>query len=460
MNRAIHIIIGLCSAVFYSQFTHAQSNTSSNLAQLWEQVEDQYPGLKSKNALIDASDKQVKAIKSNGLPQLKIQAQNTYGTFEGSNGAFFPQPGFFNISGNSTNFEGSNQAMNTFSSTVVEWEIFNFGKQNQENKAANAQYLKTTADKDAYIISLKAELTKRYIEATYTLAKYNLVAKNTQRLNDIKTITSGLTIAGLKPTADSLIAYSSYLQSLGLQDNSLGQFEASKIRLAELMNTDKSTIQAVDLAQIKIPTSKVDESVFNETHPILEALDQQEAYLQHTANATQRMSLPSVKLMGGYAIRGSSISPSNYVTDKWKDGFSNSVDNYLVGVGLTWNFTSILTQKHKKDNYASQAKHITALKEEYEQRMLSQLESKQIELNEQVKQVLKTQQAVEHATSAYDMYVARYKSGLITLSELLQIQVLVEQAENTYVEASKQYWLQRIAEAELTTDFQPLFNTL
>jgi outer membrane protein TolC len=56
--------------------------------------------------------------------------------------------------------------------------------------------------------------------------------------------------------------------------------------------------------------------------------------------------------------------------------------------------------------------------------------------------------------------LARYKSGLIGLSELLQIRILLEQAENTHIEASREYWLLLAYEAELTADFNFLFNNL
>ncbi|MNU02709.1 hypothetical protein D3C72_2464980 [compost metagenome] len=58
------------------------------------------------------------------------------------------------------------------------------------------------------------------------------------------------------------------------------------------------------------------------------------------------------------------------------------------------------------------------------------------------------------------MYMARYKSGLITLTELLQIRMLLEQAENNHIEASRSYWLQLANEAELTNNFDFLFNNL
>ncbi|MGO3654768.1 MAG: TolC family protein, partial [Sphingobacterium sp.] len=78
---------------------YAQQHGDRTLGSLWPKVENDYPGVAAKMAKIDAIKFQEQAIRSRALPQVNLQAQNTYGTFLGSPGAFFPQPGFFNVSG-------------------------------------------------------------------------------------------------------------------------------------------------------------------------------------------------------------------------------------------------------------------------------------------------------------------------------------------------------------------------
>lgn len=92
--------------------------------------------------------------------------------------------------------------------------------------------------------------------------------------------------------------------------------------------------------------------------------------------------------------------------------------------------------------------------------MQAELSASQSKIIQEFQQLTKTDEAVKQSQEAYNMYLARYKSGLITLSELLQIQILVEQAENKHIEASREYWLLLASEAELTADFDFLFNNL
>lgn len=130
----------------------------NTLGSLWPGVEKNYPGIGAKMSAVDAARFHEQSVKGNRLPQVKAQAQSTYGTYEGSAGAFFPQAGFFNVSGPAVPLGGSAMAASSFGSAVAEWELFSFGKLRNENEAANALYQKTVtgqAQKSASLPSLR-----------------------------------------------------------------------------------------------------------------------------------------------------------------------------------------------------------------------------------------------------------------------------------------------------------------
>lgn len=456
-RSATHLWLICLSVTIY-----AQEPGKNSLGDLWEKVAHNYPGLQAQTALVASTASKKQAVKSQALPQFKIQAQNSYGTFEGSNGAFFPQSGFFNVSGNPTLLDGSDQTFNTFGSAVVEWEVFAFGKQQQENKAATAQYQQQIAQKEAYVLQLKKELAFRHIQHLYATANYDWMSKNADRLRSIELITNGLAVSGLKPAADNLLAHSSYLQAAGQQRFWTGSKQATHIALAELVGEPLDTLDATRLHHfLTFPLHKTNPSAPIEEleHPVLTQYKQEASYFEHSSKSITRAALPSVKVLGGYAIRGSGIQ-TNTVTDKWKDGFSNTVDNYLVGVGITWNFSSLFTNQYKKQALSKQAESAEKKYSAYEQALQANIEASQVQIQEQTEQLQQTHQAIVHATQAYTMYMARYKSGLITLSELLQIQQLLEQAEKTHIDAAQQYWMQLVSEATLTANFDFLFTNL
>ncbi|MBK1442272.1 TolC family protein [Parapedobacter sp. ISTM3] len=439
---------------------YAQQQKEHTLGSLWSKVEENYPGVGAKMSAIDAAKYNQRAVKGYMLPQVNAQAQNTYGTYEGSAGGFFPQPGFFNVNG-SVPLGGSTTAANTFGSAIVNWELFSFGKLRKQNEAAGALYDKSVSDKDAYILNLKKILSERYIVLLYNDAKLQWTEKNAERLDDIRKITSGLSASGLRPAADSLLASSSYVQAMGEHDKWNGLKNASFIQLLELYGNDTvdysaSTGRFANPAEIGL--NKV--NTINPSHPILDALDKQSEYYTLSGEAQKRSSLPSINLLGGYAYRGTGISPNGTVSGAWKDGFSNTTNNFLAGIGITWNLTSLHTNRMKGEQFFKEAESTKLLHSQYEQAMQADLSASQAKIVQQYQQLQKTKLAVQQSQDAYNMYLARYKSGLITLSELLQIRILLEQAENARIEASRDYWVLLAYEAELTADFDFLFNNL
>lgn len=440
---------------------YAQQPKENTLGSLWPKVEENYPGVGVKSSAIDAARLHERAVKSALLPQLKAQAQNTYGTYEGSAGAFFPQAGFFNVSGAGNALNGSGTTASSFGSATVEWEVFSFGRLRKENEAAAALSDKTVSEKNAYLLKLKKILSERYIAFLYNSAKLYWTERNVDRLDDIRKITAGLSASGLRPAADSLLASSSYIQARGQYDKWMGYKNASLIKLSELYGDDKIDYAASADRFLHPAINQSDwENTIRPSHPILNALDKQSQYYTLVGRAQKRASLPSLRLLGGYAYRGTGIDPRGTVSGAWKDGFNNSTNNFLAGIGITWNISSLYTNHLKGEELFKEAESNELLHSQYRQAMQADLFASQAKIIQQYEQLQKTRLAVKQSQNAYDMYLARYKSGLITLSELLQIRNILEQAESSHLEASHEYWMLHAYEAELTADFNFLFNNL
>lgn len=431
------------------------------LGSLWPDVEKNYPGVGAKMSAIDAAKVHERVVRANMLPQIKAQVQNTYGTYEGSAGAFFPQAGFFNVSGATTGSNGSSLAANSFGSTTVEWELFSFGKLRKANEAANTLIDKTVSEKDAYLLDLKRTLSERYITLLYNNAKLSWATRNAERLDSIRNITSGLSAAGIRPAADSLLASSSYVQAMGERDKWDGFKNASLIKLLELYGHD-TVDYGISAHRFGNPKNDrlSEKHGINVSHPTLQALHKQATYYTLRGDAQKRASLPSINLLGGYAYRGTGINPNGTVSGEWQDGFRNTSSNILIGIGIMWNITSLHTNRLKSEEFSKNAESTKLLQAQYGKAMQADLSASQTKIRRQYEQLGKTRFAVKQSQDAYRMYLARYKSGLITLSELLQIRTLLEQAENAHIEASRDYWALLAYEAELTADFDFLFNNL
>lgn len=469
-NKTIYITINLMMknirivALLWLIFTipnslFAQTETGV-LKDLWEKVESKYPGVSSQDSKVDAAKLNEKAVKGERLPQLRTQAQNTYGTYEGTVGAFFPQAGLFNVSG-SDQLTGASFSPNTYASATLEWEFFAFGKQKNKTKAAKSNTSKINSQREAYLLELKKDLSIRYLNLLYNESQLSWNNKNVERLQAITNITSALANAGIKSHADSLLASSSYNQALGENEKLKGQNSAALIQLLELTGTENLIIEQSKEnflnPQALLPTQTSD---IQSNHPVLSSVEATKKQLEYQGKTQKNASLPSINLLGGVAYRGTGIGADGVVSDKWKDGFSNNANNALIGVGITWNITDLYTQNKKGNSLLKDAESLGYMHQQYELSMQSDLEATQNKISQQYIEVMHTKKAHEQAESAYEMYLARYKSGLMDLSTLLQIQQLLEQAENKHINAAFNYWKLLAVEAELIADFDHLFNNL
>lgn len=459
MKKHIGIVIGLALSLAIGHTTQAQQR-EGELESLWEVVKTTYPGIDRQESNVRAAQLESQAVTGERLPQLKSQAQNSYGTHNGIMGAFFPQAGLFNVSGSADSPESSWTA-SSYASATLEWEFFAFGKTQNRSKAARANTQKAMGEQEAYFLHLQKELSNRYIHLLYNEAKLESNQQNVARLKSVQRITSGLAKAGIRTEADSLLSSSSYIQALGENEKLEGRKQAALTKLGELtggmaINYDSSLLSFLE--PNTIPMEKSTE--INTGHPVLTSIDAQRQNLEYLGRSESRAALPSVNLLGGYAYRGSGIYANGTVSDSWNDGFSNSVTNALVGIGITWNISDLYTQKQKSNSLKAQAESQQFLHNQYENQMQAELTSIQQQIQSQLAEVQKTQEAQTQVHSAYTMYLARYQSGLIDLSTLLQIQILLEQAEKKHIQAAYDYWLLLAAEAELLADFDYVFTNL
>ncbi|KEQ29913.1 hypothetical protein N180_19945 [Pedobacter antarcticus 4BY] len=83
--------------ILWSKSSQAQQIHTLSLKEAWEQANDNYPGLHERKYLIEEFKIRKKEAQSQALPQVQLQAQSSFGTLNGSAGAFFPVPGVFNI---------------------------------------------------------------------------------------------------------------------------------------------------------------------------------------------------------------------------------------------------------------------------------------------------------------------------------------------------------------------------
>jgi len=444
---------------------HAQQYPPNTLGNIWLQAEANYPAVTAQSALVEAAEFNEKSTFQNKLPKVNAQLQNTYGNFKGSTGGFFSEPGVFNISGNAGANNGQTHpiamASSNFASTTLDWTLYSFKNIQTEIKVA---HLETQAAKNqfqGYLLELKQQVSNKYIQLLYDNALYDWATANVQRLTEIQSIAASLSAAGIKPAADSLLSAAALLQAKGSSDKWRGQKKAALINLQALIGEQSIDYKASSQRFIK-PESigRFTNTQIPSTHPSLQSLQQRADDYRLLAQLEKNKALPSLKLLAGYSLRSSAIQADGTYTNNWTDGFNNKAGNFLAGLAVTWNITNIATNRTKQNIYLKKA---SSKKESLAANLIAlkaSLAATNGQIEESLQEVQKYNQAVSQATKAYGMYLARYKSGLISLSELLQISQLLEEAQQIQMGALLHYWQLQTKKSVLTDDFSALFTHL
>ncbi|WP_118196461.1 TolC family protein [Albibacterium indicum] len=433
--------------------TFAQK-TEVKLYQVYNTALERYPGVNERVAAIHAAQLDQKLIKSKQLPQAKLQLQNSFGTLESSSGAFFPLPGMFNING-STDSDDINTSFNMYGSVLADWEIFSFGKLNAEHQASNLKVQEAVSDLSIYELDLQSLISRLYLKILYNDVRLKWSQDNVSRINEIYKVSKVLAAAGLTPGADTALASSSYYQLLSEEDLLRGKLQASKHQLNEFLSVD---LNQKDFSSHRFLTARPHKLATQNQrkHPYLDKLAHQIEYQNLQQKLAERSMLPSVSLLAGLSSRGFSHRRND--GGGWANSFDNQASNYLVGVGLTWNITGLYDKNLEKRRAAELGKMAQSSYQQQELRIDAGVRSASSQISEQIKQVAKTKLGVEKAEQAYLLYRTRYENGLINLTELLQIQLLLQLAEEKQIEAFRGLWEQVIIHSELKADFSNLFE--
>lgn len=435
----------------------AQDTLQLSLSQAWQLAFHTYPGLKQTQEQITAAQFNKSVQRAGLLPSIQLQAQNTFGTLESTAGAFFPLPGIFNVSGSAGTGAENKATTNFYGSAVAELPILTFGKIKNNIRIADQQLLLAKSNLSAYQLQLQVKVTRLYFDILYEQANLKWATENAQRVAQIKEIAQSLAGAGLKPGADTALAASSYLQVLSQQDDWLGKLQSGKIALTEtvpLLHSAGYLVPERDYLNGIGGTLKLADTVSQ--HPYLDVYQKDIQVSEAREKAAGSQAMPTLTLIGGYGERSSGALPDGRISGGYSAAFNNMAGNYLVGVGLTWNISSLYTSTLQKKRAAAE---VRANKYDYEREQLAvntRVSAIAANLNEQLKRSVKTNAAVVMARRAYELYLARYQSGLISLTDLLQIQSLLQQAEKVNIDTHQQLWDQLIVQCELHSDFSPL----
>ncbi len=232
-----------------------------------------YPTLAARAATLKAARAGMRQVKDNRLPNLRLHDQVQLGTANGLPGSYFSLGLIVPTSGSIRPGNTMNLATGNVALAMMDWEVFNFGRYQAEQRVARAEIAASEADVEQERFMLRQTVINTYLEMLRLRQYSRIEQKNVERAETVLGIIANLVRSGIKP---------------GL-DTSLAVAELSKARLGYLQVQEEyqqarinlSVLTGIEAATLRIDTTFIPER-------LLQPLEARSipAYTQHRCSGT------------------------------------------------------------------------------------------------------------------------------------------------------------------------------
>ncbi|CAG4998065.1 hypothetical protein DYBT9275_01918 [Dyadobacter sp. CECT 9275] len=441
------------------------NGASAQILPLREAIETalaNYGTIKAKNNLLKSSQSIVNHSHKEYLPNFNLSLQQDYGTVNGQNGPLYGLGLSVASSGLPLPSQNWNSAFGSLYLTNVNWDFFAFGRARERIKVAQTAVARDESDLEQELFQHKIRVAGAYLNLIAAQRLTHSWEKNLERATSLRTVVITRAKNGLIPGVDSSLA-NAEVSNARIAVTRARDFEQEQSnRLSTLMGIGDKAFQLDTSFVTKIPDA-ITPAKTAVGHPLLNYYTNRVHVSDQQARYFQTLSYPTLSLFGVFQGRGSGFS-SNYAVDQsaynhsYLDGINPVRANYLLGIGMVWNMTSVL---RVREQVRSQKYISAALQNEYD--LLSQQLSNQSALAEKkIKNALDNYNEVptqmKAASDAYLQKSVLYKNGLSNIVDITQALYALNRAETDRDIAYSNVWQALLLKAAAEGDFGLFMN--
>lgn len=429
---------------------------------------DNYGTVKAKANYASASKAGVDQAKREYLPNLNLGVEQAYGTINGTNGPLYAFGGAVASSGPALPQQNWNAAFGALYLANVNWDFFAFGRARNRIRAAEAVAQRDANDYQQEIFQQKVKVAAAYLNlvaAQRITSSYrkNLLRADTSRLVVLARAKGGL-IAGVDSSQAN--AEISGARILLVQALNAEQEQAKNLAVLIGSTSPDFTLDTTFTSRIPVDIANAAASdSISGKHPILDYYKSRIAVSDKQAEYFRTFSYPTFSLQGVFQSRGSGFG-SNYITDQtaytgnYWDGVNPTRSNYLIGLGITWNFTQPfrVAKQVKAQRFVS-----AGLTDEYN--LARQELTAQVNLSDKkiVNALTNYREVPVQIKAAGDAWIQKsvlYKNGLTNLVDVTQARYALIRAETDRDIAYNNVWQALLLKAAATGDMNLFVNEL
>jgi outer membrane protein TolC len=436
---------------------YSQRNIVS-LPELLQRVSADYPTIKAKEASIKAASYRLQSAKKDYLPGLVVADQHQFSTNNGLEGSYLSNGATaISTSGGIRNQNIYQPVFGSFTTLMIDWHAFNFGKVRESVKFANSQVQVAVADYHNEIFQLQVRAIDAYLLVVLSQKLVTVQQANLERSLAFRTYVQSHALSGLVAGVDSSAANAEVAKAQLALSQSLQLVAQNKLQLSSLSGipTDSLNVDTTTFLNTVPLSVSADTSVNH--HPVIQLYTQLLKSELQRAKVIQKSALPTIDIIGAGWARGSGIDRNTKTySSSPTDGIPYQTYNYMSAVAVNWNIFSL---GKARDEYKAAQQDAENYRYNLDEQTLSlqkQMQDASLQYQYALQQTQLAPVQYKAALDAYNISNARYKAGLATLTDLIQAFTVLNRASVDVTVANNNVWralLQRAASSGAIADF-------
>lgn len=457
-GHACHLKLIFLAVACYGQQLYAQQYLS--LERAIDTAVANYGTIRAKDAYTRAALTRVDQQKRAYLPELYLSAQNNFGTVNGQNGPLYAFPGqALASSGLPLAEQNWNAAFGGLYLANFNWEFFTFGRVKAGIQTAEAGTVKYQKDWEQEVFNHKIKVTSAYLNLVAARKLSDSYRKNLDRADTLYRVVIARASSGMIAGVDSIQAKAEVSNARIQLTQAVNNEQGKAKDLAILLGISNKDFALDSLFFQKVPSIPVEEEEADlASHPTIRWYESRVTEAEQQRKYLKSTNYPSLIFGAAYQTRGSGFF-GNYALDQaaytpnYLDGINPVRSNYVVALGITWNFTQPLRTASlvKEQDYL-----LLGLQAEHD--MTIQQLNEELALSEQnIEHALSTYREVptqlEAASLAYQQKRVRYENGLTDLVDVSQSAYVLIRAETDRDIAYTNLWQALLLKAAAAGDY-------
>ncbi|MDR2271133.1 MAG: TolC family protein [Sphingobacterium sp.] len=456
LNLVLSLAVSLATSTLFAQKLTIRNAVDQGLAN--------YGIIKAKAYYVQSSLQTNEQVKRDFWPNLTVAAQQDFGTINGQNGPLY---GFGGLgvasSGAALPEQNWNSAFGALYLANINWDIYTFGRRKERIELSKADSKRLETDLQQEQFQHKIKIAAAYLNLLASQRLQRNQQKNLDRALVFFNIAATKAKNGILPGVDSTLA-SAEVSRAKISLNQAGEnVKEQNNKLTVLMGINSTDLQIDTTLVTKTPVQPVaTDPTLVDNNPVLQYYKSRIEVGEQQLKLSNKEFLPTLSAFGVFQARGSGFK-SEYITDlhaftrNYWEGVRPNRQNYLLGLGINWNLTSIarINKKISAQRYTNDA-----LREEYQTaaaQFIAQLDAADVKIRLAQQSDIEAPRQVSAALQAYNQKMAMYKNGLATLVDVTQTLYTLNRAETDREIVHINLWQSLLLKAAAAGDFD-IFN--